>query len=189
MCSGFNHLGLSRCDDFTWMHPNLQPFRWESQHQNPAEQVSPCSDEIRLSQQPGWLHSPQAFVSLGTPDAARQMWFKGRFTTTFGWCFTMPPGLEDWPFWWPMMFPPIHWLWGWRNLGVDQQLCNFNHAERLRHVGNGHLLQGQRCLACLIACSKPAGHSHRVHYMSLRRSRRPWPRPNQGQCVCKSFCV
>ena len=48
-------------------------------------------------------------------------------------------------------------------------------------------------LAYLIACGKPAGHSHVVHYRSLRRSRRPWPGPKQGQCVClcvcKSFCV
>ena len=39
----------------------------------------------------------------------------------------------------------------------------------------------------LIACGKPAGHSHLVHrdiLMSLRRIRRPWPGQKQGQCVC-----
>ena len=44
-------------------------------------------------------------------------------------------------------------------------------------------------LAYLIACGKPAGHSHVVHYRSLRRSRRPWPGPKQGQCVCLCVCV
>ena len=47
---------------------------------------------------------------------------------------------------------------------------------------------GNYCMEiCLIGCGKPAGHSRVVNYMSLRRSRRPWPGPKQGQCVCKAF--
>lgn len=32
-------------------------------------------------------------------------------------------------------------------MGFDIELCNFDDAERLRHAGNGQLLQGKRYLA------------------------------------------